>query len=160
MNRINFSSGGYLAFGGTRMFDVFHASQTHGDHMLDAANITAFIATTDPTRAIDFYRDTLGLRLVSDDAFASVFDCNGTGLRVQKVRELQPHPFTSLGWNVADIRAAVVELSERGVAFERYPFVEQDELGIWQTPGDAKVAWFKDPDGNLLSLTEHGLVPG
>lgn len=128
--------------------------------MLDTANITAFIATTNPARAIEFYRDTLGLHLVSDDAFACVFDCRGTALRIQKVRELGPHPFTSLGWNVADIRAAVVGLSERGVTFERYPFVEQDELGIWQTPGDAKVAWFKDPDGNLLSLTEHGVAPG
>ncbi len=74
-------------------------------------------------------------------------------------QQLEPHPFTRLGRNVTDIRAAVMELSERGVTFERCPFVEQDDRGIRHTPGDAKVAWFEDPDGNLLSLTEHRRAP-
>jgi catechol 2,3-dioxygenase-like lactoylglutathione lyase family enzyme len=122
--------------------------------MLSDAPVTAFVATTDADRAIAFYRDTLGLRLVSDDQFAAVFRCKGAPLRLQKVGTLQPHPFTSLGWTVASIRRTVAMLARRGVAFERYAFLEQDDRGIWTAPGGAMVAWFKDPDGNLLSLTQ------
>jgi len=124
--------------------------------MLGNATITAFVATANPTRSKSFYRDTLGLRLVSDDQFAIVFDCSGVQLRIQKVEKLQPHQFTALGWHVPNIRTAVLRLSKVGVAFERYSFLEQDDLGVWQSPSPAKVAWFKDPDGNLLSLTEDG----
>ena len=85
-----------------------------------------------------------------------VFDCGGVQLRIQKVETLQPHPFTALGWGVASIRRSVAALVKRGVSFERYPFLAQDDLGIWPAPSGAKVAWFKDPDGNLLSLTEGG----
>ena len=92
---------------------------------------------------------------MSDDSFAVVFDAGGTELRLQRVRELTPHPFTALGWIVDDIGAQVRALVARGVTFERYDFMTQDELGIWSTPG-AKVAWFKDPDGNLLSLAQLG----
>ena len=126
--------------------------------MLGKQRLTAFVATAQPKRARQFYRDALGLRLVSDDQFAVVFDCAGVQLRIQKVEKLQPHPFTSLGWQVADIRASVTRLVTRGVSFERYSFMDQDKLGIWQSPSGAKVAWFKDPDGNLLSLTEIGTV--
>lgn len=122
--------------------------------MLTNAAITAFVATANPERSKVFYRDTLGLRLVSDDQFAMVFDCNGFQLRVQTVEELQPQPFTALGWSVPSIRGAISALSRRGIVFERYAFLQQDDLGIWQAPSAAKVAWFKDPDGNLLSLTE------
>jgi catechol 2,3-dioxygenase-like lactoylglutathione lyase family enzyme len=124
--------------------------------MLGNAIVTAFVATANPTRSKSFYRDILGLRLVSDDQFAIVFDCRGVQLRIQKVETLQPHPFTALGWHVPNIRAAVLGLSKVGVAFERYSFLQQDDLGVWQAPSAAKVAWFKDPDGNLLSLTEDG----
>lgn len=124
--------------------------------MLGNATVTAFVATSNPARSKHFYRDALGLRLVSDDQFAVVFDCNGVQLRVQKVETLRPHPFTALGWHVSNIREVVPALAWRGVTFERYPYFEQDDLGIWRAPGGAKVAWFKDPDGNLLSLTEHG----
>ena len=124
--------------------------------MLTNATLTAFVASADPARSRSFYRDTLGLHLVSDDQFAVVFDCNGVQLRIQKVEQLQPHPFTALGWRVSSIRQRVSALSKRGVVFERYAFLEQNDLGIWQAPGGAQVAWFKDPDGNLLSLTENG----
>ena len=114
----------------------------------------AFAATVDAERARRFYADVLGLRLVSDEEYALVFDANGVMLRLQKVQELSPHPFTALGWLVDDIRSTVAGLVERGVVFERYGFLPQDADGIWTTPDGSKVAWFKDPDGNLLSLTE------
>ena len=123
--------------------------------MLSDATITAFIATTNPGRSKGFYHDTLGLRLVSDDQFAIALDCNGIEVRIQKVEQVLPHQFTALGWRVPDIRAAVLGLETLGVTFERYSFLEQDENGVWQAPSGARVAWFKDPDGNLLSLTER-----
>jgi len=125
--------------------------------MLSTAKLTAFVATAHPERAKQFYGRTLGLRLVSDDQFAVVFDCAGTQLRIQKVETFQPHAFTALGWQVPSIRRSVSVLAKKGIVFERYGFLEQDELGVWQAPSWAKVAWFKDPDGNLLSLTEAGL---
>ena len=122
--------------------------------MLNNSNVVAFVATSKPDSAKDFYRRILGLRLISDDAFAIVFDANGIMLRVQKVQEHTPPPYTVLGWDVADIQARVKELLDRGVDCERYEWLEQDELGVWTTPSGAKVAWFKDPDGNTLSLTQ------
>lgn len=121
---------------------------------LGAADIIAFLATTEPERAREFYRATLGLRLVSDDGFALVFDAAGTMLRIQKVDEHRPPPFTALGWRVDDIAEAVAALSARGVEMARYPGIDQDGSGIWNAPGGAQVAWFHDPDGNTLSLTE------
>ena len=91
---------------------------------------------------------------MTDDQFAVVFDCNGTELRIQKVKAVQPPSFTVLGWRVPNIREAVTGLTQRGVMFERYGFMQQDELGVWLAPSGAKVAWFKDPDGNVLSVTE------
>ena len=126
--------------------------------MLEKATIIAFVATADPVRSKRFYRDTLGLHLTSDDEFALAFDCAGIQLRVQKVEQVQPHPFTALGWQVANVRKAAGDLASRGVACERYAFLEQDDLAVWQAPSGAKVAWFKDPDGNLLSVTEGGGV--
>jgi catechol 2,3-dioxygenase-like lactoylglutathione lyase family enzyme len=124
--------------------------------MLRSARLTAFAATTDARKARQFYEGILGLPLLSDDEFALVFDANGTQLRIQKVTTFNPPPFTVLGWQVADIHATVAALSIAGVVFERYSFMKQDAAGIWTAPGGAKVAWFKDPDGNLLSLAEHG----
>jgi catechol 2,3-dioxygenase-like lactoylglutathione lyase family enzyme len=123
--------------------------------MLQAQHIVAFVATTNPAGARNFYAKTLGLRLVSEDGFALAFDAGGTMLRVTTVRELQPAGYTVLGWLVPDIRQAVRKLGDRGVAFQRYEgILAQDELGIWKSPSGAQVAWFKDPDGNTLSLTE------
>ena len=122
--------------------------------MLSGARLTAFAASTNSERTRRFYQGTLGLRLEAEDGFALVFDANGTPLRIQKVQEVHPPPFTVLGWEVAGIETTVRELSARGVPFERYSFLPQDALGIWTAPGGTKVAWFKDPDGNLLSLAE------
>jgi catechol 2,3-dioxygenase-like lactoylglutathione lyase family enzyme len=122
--------------------------------VLNSSSPIAFLATAAPERARAFYADTLGLALVSEDDFSLVFALHGMALRIQKVRALQPHPFTALGWQVADTAASVAALRQRGVAFERYPFLQQDAHDIWDAPDGARIAWFKDPDGNLLSLTE------
>ena len=122
--------------------------------MLDSSDIISFVATQNPARARKFYEETLGLRLLEDNPFAVVFDAHGTMLRVAKVEKLVPAGYTVLGWKVPDIRAAIASLTKRGVAFERFPGMPQDELGVWSSPSGAKIAWFKDPDGNVLSLTQ------
>ena len=123
---------------------------------LATSKLCGFVATRDRDKARVFYRDTLGLKLVSDDQFAMVFDANGTMLRVTPVREMAVAPYTVLGWNVSDIAKTVDALTKAGVAFERYGFLEQDARGVWTAPGGAaKVAWFKDPDGNVLSVAQH-----
>lgn len=122
--------------------------------MLTTSTVIAFTATADAARARNFYEQLLGLRLLADEPFAVVFDVNGVTLRVQKVQEVRPVPYTALGWAVSDIRSTVHALSGRGIAFERYPGLPQDDLAIWTSPSGARVAWFKDPDGNVLSLTQ------
>jgi catechol 2,3-dioxygenase-like lactoylglutathione lyase family enzyme len=122
--------------------------------MLGTAKLVAFTATTDGARARAFYQDVLGLACVADDDVAVVFDANGTTLRVTKLQEHTPLPFTALGWDVDDIESAVKALGAKGVMFERYPGMEQDDLALWRPPGaPIRIAWFKDPDGNLLSLS-------
>ena len=123
--------------------------------MLEHEKLVAFAATTDGQRSARFYGQTLGLRMESDDRFAVVFDANNVDLRLQKVEQFTPQPFTVLGWQVGDIATVVDGLSRRGVQFERYPWMSQDEQGVWTAPGGARVAWFKDPDGNLLSVTQY-----
>lgn len=119
-------------------------------------SVVAFLSTSNPERARTFYRDTLGLPLVREELpFALVFDVNGIMLRVTVVEKLSPAPFTVLGWQVADIAAAAKSLQAAGVAFERFPGMQQDESGIWTSPSGARIAWFKDPDGNTLSLSQH-----
>jgi catechol 2,3-dioxygenase-like lactoylglutathione lyase family enzyme len=120
-----------------------------GDHEL-----MAFVATTHPDRARQFYASVLGLRLVADEPWALVFDAHGAMLRIQKAPELHPAKHTVLGWRVPDIEETMTGLTAKGVRFERYSFLPQDELGIWTTPDGTRVAWFKDPDGNTLSLTQ------
>ena len=121
---------------------------------LGSQKLMAFVATRDPVRARSFYRDTLGLRLLSEDGFALVFDAHGTMLRVTTVHELALAKYTVLGWEVSDIVAAARDLESAGVKLEQYGFKEQDERGIWTAPDGTKVAWFRDPDGNVLSLTQ------
>jgi len=113
----------------------------------------AFVATRDPGRAKAFYKDTLGLRFVSQDPFAVVFDANGIMLRVAILQKIVVAPYTVLGWEVPDIAATAKDLAKAGVHFERFG-MPQDEFGIWTSPSGARVAWFKDPDGNLLSITQ------
>jgi catechol 2,3-dioxygenase-like lactoylglutathione lyase family enzyme len=122
--------------------------------MLNDAKLVCFLATKDADAARDFYQNVLGLAPVEDGPFALVFDANGTTLRIQKVHEHVPARHTVLGWEVADVRSQIAELSRRGIRVERYDQLKQDEFGVWQSPSGAHVAWFKDPDGNTLSLTE------
>jgi len=96
----------------------------------------------------------LGLTLVADEPWALVFDAHGAMLRIQKTPELVPAKHTVLGWRVPDIEETMIGLAAKGVRFERYSFLPQDELGVWTTPDGTRVAWFKDPDGNTLSLTQ------
>jgi catechol 2,3-dioxygenase-like lactoylglutathione lyase family enzyme len=123
--------------------------------MLATNKIVAFVPTTDASRAKAFYEGTLGLRFVSDDGFALVFDANGIMLRVAKAGSFTPAKFTILGWEVPDIERAAAELTENGVRFEKFGLPGQDENGIWTAPTGDKVAWFKDPDGNVLSISQH-----
>jgi catechol 2,3-dioxygenase-like lactoylglutathione lyase family enzyme len=123
--------------------------------MLGSCNIVAFVPITDGDRARAFYEGALGLRFVKDDGFALVFEANGIMVRAAKMKEVTPAQFTILGWQVSGIEKLAAGLQGKGVQFERYGFLKQDELGIWTAPTGDKVAWFKDPDGNVLSLSEH-----
>ena len=118
-------------------------------------SVVTFLMTQNPEAAIAFYRDKLGLKFLRDDSFALVFDMNGVMLRVAKTKSFVPAPGTVLGWAATDIGAAMNKLERQGVAFERYPNMGQDERGVCTFPNDDKVAWFKDPDGNVLSLSHH-----
>ena len=122
--------------------------------MLASKELKAFVPTTNPEKAKSFYKNILGLKLLSEDNYALEFDANGTSLRVTIVPELTPQGFTVLGWNVDDIDSTIQSLNQKNVFCEKYEFLQQNELGIWVSPSGAKVAWFKDPDGNILSLTE------
>jgi catechol 2,3-dioxygenase-like lactoylglutathione lyase family enzyme len=122
--------------------------------MLANSTLVAFVAAADGDRARRFYGEVLGLKIVSDDPYAIVCEVKGGTLRIQKVDALRPQGFTVLGWEVDDIEATVDALGERGVRFERFAGMDQDDRGIWNAPSGARVAWFKDPDGNTLSLTE------
>jgi len=123
--------------------------------MLASAKLVAFVTVSNAARARAFYGEVLRLRLVSEDNFALVFDANGTMLRVAIAAHVTAAPYTVLGWEIGDIEATVRELAAAGVRCERYPGMAQDELGIWQSPSGARVAWFKDPDGNTLSVSQH-----
>ena len=122
--------------------------------MLGSEKLVAFVATRDLDRARAFYRDTLGLQFVSEDRFALVFDAAGTMLRVAVVQEMAASKYTVLGWQVRDIAQVATKLGKAGVNLERYAGMNQDEAGIWKSPSGAQVAWFKDPDGNTLSITQ------
>lgn len=123
--------------------------------MLGTTNIVAFVPTIDSEKARAFYEGVLGLRFVKDDGFAMVLDANGIMIRVAKVPQFTPAQFTILGWQVKDIEKVVQGLQKNGVRCEIFGFFKQDELGIWTAPTGDKVAWFKDPDGNILSVSEH-----
>ena len=123
--------------------------------MLGSTDIVAFVPTKDSEKARSFYEGVLGLRFVSDDDFALVFNANGIMIRVVKTQQFTPVPYTILGWRVTGIEKILIALLEKGVHFERFGFFQQDDLGIWVAPNGAKVAWFKDPDGNTLSISEH-----
>jgi catechol 2,3-dioxygenase-like lactoylglutathione lyase family enzyme len=121
--------------------------------MLGSHKIVAFVAVTDYEKSRNFYEAMLGLKFVSQDDFAMVMEGHGTKIRMAKVPNLQPAQFTVLGWEVPDVEKMVEDLQSRGVQFERYGFMAQDGPAIWTAPGGTKVAWFKDPAGNVLSLS-------
>jgi catechol 2,3-dioxygenase-like lactoylglutathione lyase family enzyme len=123
--------------------------------MLGATNIVAFVPISDGEKARAFYEGVLGLRFVKDDGFALVFDANGIMVRAAKMKEVKPAQFTVLGWQVSEIENVARGLAAKGVKFEVFGFFKQDELGIWTAPTGDKVAWFKDPDGNVLSISQH-----
>jgi catechol 2,3-dioxygenase-like lactoylglutathione lyase family enzyme len=123
--------------------------------MLGSTNIVAFVPTKDSEKARAFYEGVLGLCFIKDDGFAMVLDANGIMIRVAKVPQFTPAQFTILGWQVRDIEKTVQGLQKNGVRCEIFGFFKQDELGIWTAPTGDKVAWFKDPDGNILSVSEH-----
>ncbi len=123
--------------------------------MIFAGNVIGFIPTRNAEQARSFYEGVLGMQFRSDDSFALVFDAGGTMIRVVRVGQFTPAPFTILGWEVASVETAVPQMSSAGITFERFGLPGQRENGIWDTPGGAKVAWFKDPDGNVLSISEH-----
>jgi catechol 2,3-dioxygenase-like lactoylglutathione lyase family enzyme len=125
--------------------------------MLGSADLIAFVPTRDPAKARQFYEETLGLDFISEDRFALVFNAHGTTLRIANVSEVngfKPAAFTIVGWQVTNVSDTAGDLVKRGVQFERFPGMDQDEKGIWKSPSGAKVAWFKDPDGNMLSITQ------
>ncbi len=123
---------------------------------LRSAPVIAFVATTQPDESKRFYEAALSLRFVADEPFALIFDVFGATLRIAKVKNVTPADHTVLGWSVSDIVGAVHALAARGVVFERFDGVEQSADGVWKSPAGARIAWFRDPDGNLLSLTEFG----
>ena len=123
--------------------------------MLTANKVIGFVPTQDSAKAREFYEGKLGFQFVSDDPFALVMRSGETMIRVSKAKDFTPAPYTILGWEVKDIEAVVRWLTSRGVVFEKYPFVQDQELGIWNAPSGDKVAWFKDPDGNVLSVSQH-----
>ena len=133
--------------------------RTPGLALLEANDLIAFVATRDLERAGAFYRDVLGLAPLEETPIAWVLSAHGTTLRVTLVDGFAPPPYTVLGWRVPDVHASVAGLAARGVAFERFEGMGQDDDGVWTAPSGDRVAWFKDPDGNLLSLTEPAPAP-
>jgi catechol 2,3-dioxygenase-like lactoylglutathione lyase family enzyme len=123
--------------------------------MLSQCEVMGFIPTRDAEKARGFYVDKLGFQVVYEDGFAVEILSGLTHIRLTKMGEFKPEGHTILGWRVREIEAEVRELSSQGVEFQRYPGLEQDELGIWSSPSGAKVAWFCDPDGNVLSVSQH-----
>jgi catechol 2,3-dioxygenase-like lactoylglutathione lyase family enzyme len=122
--------------------------------VLATSDLIAFAPTIDLARARSFYEDTLGLSVLDENTYAAVFDAHGTMLRVTVVADVAHPGYTVLGWRVADVSKAVSRLASLGVVFARYEGMEQDAQGVWTTPNGDRIAWFTDPDGNVLSLTE------
>ncbi|MGA7340022.1 MAG: VOC family protein [Terracidiphilus sp.] len=118
-------------------------------------SVVTFLLTQNPDAALKFYRDTLGIRFLRDDGFALVFDMMGTMLRIGRAPAFTAAQHTVLGWESGDIASTLDQLEKKGVVFERYPNMGQDQQGICTFPNGDKVAWFKDPDGNVLSISQH-----
>jgi catechol 2,3-dioxygenase-like lactoylglutathione lyase family enzyme len=123
--------------------------------MLTAGKMVGFLVTTDYEKARAFYEGKLGFKFVSLDQFALALRAGGNMIRIIRSETFQPAQGTVLGWEADDVRATVLWLKGRGVMTEKYAFVPDQELGIWTAPSGDQVAWFKDPDGNVLSISHH-----
>jgi catechol 2,3-dioxygenase-like lactoylglutathione lyase family enzyme len=123
--------------------------------MLSSGKLIGFVPTTDSNRSREFYEGGLGFKFLSEDQFALVMQAGESMIRIARAGKFIPAQYTVMGWEVTDIEAVVKWLSGRGVTFEKYPFVQDQKQGIWTTPNGDKVAWFTDPDGNVLSLSQH-----
>jgi len=123
--------------------------------MLNNSRIIGFAPTKDAAKAKDFYVGRLGMEFVSEDGYALVLNANGNMLRVIKAGDFKPVHYTVLGWEVKNIESVVAGLKSAGVSFEQYPFIQNKESSVWNAPNGDKIAWFKDPDGNVLSISEH-----
>jgi predicted enzyme related to lactoylglutathione lyase len=122
--------------------------------VLDSAELVAFVGSRDLEVSARFYGGVLGLDAIESSPHAEVFDANGTDVRVTRVEQVAPAGHTVLGWKVDDIVAAIEALAGAGVTFNRYDGLAQDEHGVWTAPGGSRIAWFSDPDGNILSLQQ------
>jgi catechol 2,3-dioxygenase-like lactoylglutathione lyase family enzyme len=123
--------------------------------MLAASKVIGFVPTKDSGKAREFYEGKLGFQFVSDDPFALVMRAGETMIRIAKAPDFTPARYTVLGWEVGNIEEVVGWLQRRGVAFEKYPFAQDQVSGIWTAPNGDKIAWFKDADGNVLSVSQH-----
>jgi len=123
--------------------------------MLESGKMAGFLATSDYDKAREFYEGKLGFAFVSLDQYALVMEVGGHSIRISKIPDFTPRQGTVLGWEVANIEAVARWLRDRGVPPEKYPFAQDQQLGIWTAPGGTRVAWFKDPDGNILSVSQH-----
>jgi len=124
--------------------------------MFAMCEVSIFLATTMPDACLEFYTNTMGLELAENGEYALVFKLKSAELRISKVPAFTPHPFTVLDWIVDDLDAAMTSVESKGVSFEIFKGMGQNERGVWQVPdGETKIAWFKDPDGNVLSVSER-----
>jgi catechol 2,3-dioxygenase-like lactoylglutathione lyase family enzyme len=123
--------------------------------MLGNAKITALVGTMKPDAAKAFYGDVLGLKFITDDSYAMVFEGKNCGVRVSRVPAVAPAQYAVMSFDTDDIAKTVDGLAAKGVSFMRYGFFVQDERGVWTAPDGTKVAWFHDPDLNLLSVVQH-----
>lgn len=123
--------------------------------MLASNSLIAFIPTVNAEKAKAFYVGILGLEFIQDDKFALVLKGGSNMIRIVRLESFTPAPYTILGWEVPNLRQEVQRLSKEGISFTRYPFLQQDEDGVWTTPTGSLVAWFQDPDGNVLSFSQH-----
>lgn len=123
--------------------------------MLASGKMVGFVPTKDYDKARAFYQGKLEFEFVSLDQYALVLSVGGHRIRIAKVPNFTPLQGTILGWEVKNIETVVTWLRDRGVPSEKYPFLQDRELGIWTAPNGDKVAWFKDPDGNILGVSQH-----
>jgi catechol 2,3-dioxygenase-like lactoylglutathione lyase family enzyme len=123
--------------------------------MLTNSTMVAFVLTRNYDQARAFYEDKLGFEFISQDNFALLVRAGANPIRIVRMPDFTPARNTVLGWEVADIEASVAWLKARGIVLEDYPFIQDHKLGIWSAPGGDRVAWFKDPDGNVLSVSQH-----